>query len=853
MAVLLLLGVAAAALAPVLLRRPDWAVGLSAFLLLLHANLVLSQRFGIGLADPLLFGMMVTLVAAYPLLHGDRQEGMTRLTVAYALWFAAAANSLYWSETAGTSSDMLRAYLPNIAYSVALFLLVTDRQRLVAALAGVLAATVLLAVLTTVQLLAGLEAFDFYGLANGTLGHIAEEVDSFRPTGPVLDPNYYAQILMPGFGIAFAAVAGLRGRGRKLLAGLAAGIIGLAILFTASRGGMLAAGATVLYVLYRFRRIGYLALFVPPVLIALSLVPAYATRFMTFATALAALLSGEPVRELSVAGRLSEMEAAAILFVEHPVSGVGYGMFESRYQEISANYDLQLRAADRAAHSLFLEAAAEQGVVGLAALLFLIGSALLALHRGRMMAEAAGDTAFARCLIALGAGAVGLFAASVFLHDAYAQHLWLLLALLFASERAAANEIQQSKTRVGKMYGKQDDPSGIGRGASGGTGGGLAVWSLLEPVRRAALPIGILTAAAIGVAGYRVATESPVYPVRTELLVRIGYEYTPVSPGDAGDYQQVTFRADEVIGTEIQLLSGVANVERALAVAPHPEAGDGTGGAEAIQAVQRTLSAKRIEGSNVILVEVSDPDPVWARAFVVALVDGYRAERERLFGQDSFVAALDRREGEATAALAALDREALETGTEVGAAALDLGDAAQAISVQDVPVAVRVSFAAGLLGLRLLLDRTEGSAGLRDQLDRLTEGDAIDLSGVGMMGGYAALPRVPTVDELSALFGAISEGVSRLEAIASQQEELRRELAELRASRMKQDLRDGASRNVVVMTPPHQLATPNGLALAVKPLFAGFVVFVLASLFFVFMAGYRQARGYRRREGGAHG
>lgn len=432
-ALLVMAGVAA----PVLLRRPDWAVGLFAFLLVLHANLALSQRFGVGLADPLLFGMMIALIACYPLLHGDRQGGMTRMIVAYALWLAAAANSLLLSDSPGASLGSLRSFLPNIAYSVAIFLLVTDRARLVAALAGIVAASVVLGSLTVVQMMAGLEGFDFYGLANGALQHIADEVDAFRPTGPVHDPNYYAQILMPGFGIAFAATAAARGWRTKLVAAVITGIIGLAMLMTASRGGMLAAAVTVVFVLYTFRRIGYLLLLVPPVLAAIALIPAFSARFLTVVIALAAILSGEPTRETSVSGRLAEMQAAAILFADHPLTGVGYGMFDSRYQEISANYDLNLRASDRAAHSLYLEAAAEQGVVGLAALFFLLGSALRALHLARVTARASVDGLFESSLLALGAASAGLFASSIFLHDAYAQHLWLIIALLFASERAA--------------------------------------------------------------------------------------------------------------------------------------------------------------------------------------------------------------------------------------------------------------------------------------------------------------------------------------------------------------------------------------------------------------------------------
>jgi len=123
-------------------------------------------------------------------------------------------------------------------------------------------------------------------------------------------------------------------------------------------------------------------------------------------------------------------------------------MFESRYQDISANYDMMLRGADRSAHSLYLETAAEQGVIGLAALLFLLGTALRAVQLAYRGAARQGDTALMSTLRALGAAAVGLFVSSIFLHDAYAQHFWLVLALLFAAERAAGSRPINLRQRV---------------------------------------------------------------------------------------------------------------------------------------------------------------------------------------------------------------------------------------------------------------------------------------------------------------------------------------------------------------------------------------------------------------------
>lgn len=447
-AALLVIGAIILVAVPAFLRRPTWAVFTFAFLLLIHANLVLSGKFGVGLADPLLFGAMLGLVAVYPLLHGDTGRGTGRFLFACGLWAFAVLNSYLWSTTSGVSITPLRTFLPNLLYGLMLFLMIADRARLIAALGGVVAATGVLSTLTLLQVSLGLVDFDFYGLAHGNIDHIAGTVDAIRPTGPVRDPNYYCQILVPGFALALGMSLGGQTR-RWRAAGLTVTVIIIvAIMLTASRGGMLASAVAAVGLLLVYRKTQYLFVVLVPVLALLLFVPSYLDRVSSLITSVAALASGGSVTETSVSGRLAEMAAAAVLFAEHPLSGIGFGMFEGRYQDISANYDMILRGEDRSAHSLYLETAAEQGAIGLATLLFLLGASLRSVQLAYRRAKLAQDPELVNALSAMAAAAAGLFVSSIFLHDAYAQHFWLVLALLFAAERAPGIQLNKSQIRV---------------------------------------------------------------------------------------------------------------------------------------------------------------------------------------------------------------------------------------------------------------------------------------------------------------------------------------------------------------------------------------------------------------------
>lgn len=423
-------------LVPVLLRRPDWAVFSMTLILGLNLSHVLAVVHGVGIGSLALFAGMAGLSVANTVVHGDRPTGMSRYLLAVTLWLLAVLNSAVWSWAPESPLTYLREFAPNVLLSAALLLLITDRTRFLYACYGLASAALILAALTVVQSAFGLWDQTFLGLAKHAMGNIIEEVDSLRPTGPIEDPNYFAQMLLPGLGLWLGLTIVARSLTFRLAAGLAVLIVTAAVLLTSSRGGVVALGLMVLFWLVRERRLGVIAFLAPPLLATLVLMPGYAERLVTTASSAIAAFSGEDVNEASVSGRLAEMGAAAQAFSEHPGAGLGYGTFQDFYQAQSVRLDLKLRSADRSAHSLYLEAAAEQGLPGLLALLVLIGLAYRAAFLARTAALRAGDTHLRAMIDALIAGATGLFAASLFLHDAYGQNVWIPLTLLFASERA---------------------------------------------------------------------------------------------------------------------------------------------------------------------------------------------------------------------------------------------------------------------------------------------------------------------------------------------------------------------------------------------------------------------------------
>jgi O-antigen ligase len=123
------------------------------------------------------------------------------------------------------------------------------------------------------------------------------------------------------------------------------------------------------------------------------------------------------------------MFAAVYVFIDHPVIGVGPGMFKT-YAEEYGNRGAALRRieGDRRAHSLLLEIAAESGALGLTiflAMLLLTLSGLASARRSLLERDPETANLATAYLLAL----VGYVASGVFLHLAYMRYFYLVLAL----------------------------------------------------------------------------------------------------------------------------------------------------------------------------------------------------------------------------------------------------------------------------------------------------------------------------------------------------------------------------------------------------------------------------------------
>jgi O-antigen ligase len=294
----------------------------------------------------------------------------------------------------------------------------------------------LVATLTVFQFLTGRFGTTFFGFGQSAVQNIVGGVDDVRISGPIGDPNFYAQLLVLLIPLALDRAFAETRRSRRLAAWCAAALMAASVVFTFSRGGILALGVVALLMLLR-RPAHWKALAVLALAGALA-VPFLPSGYVARLTTLGQVGTVESTTDASIRGRTAEAGAAWAMFMDHPLTGVGLGNFSGRYQQYARDLGIEVKRVDREPHNLFLEVAAESGLPGLFAFGALIGGAFVAVATARRRWRAAGWEAPAGLAYAVGVALVGWLATSAFLHLDFARPWWLLMGVAFALPRLAA-------------------------------------------------------------------------------------------------------------------------------------------------------------------------------------------------------------------------------------------------------------------------------------------------------------------------------------------------------------------------------------------------------------------------------
>jgi O-antigen ligase len=153
------------------------------------------------------------------------------------------------------------------------------------------------------------------------------------------------------------------------------------------------------------------------------------------------------VEERSLQGRLSENLAALEMIKANPLFGVGLNSYKFLFPEYSKRLGLALVATEREAHNLFLEVAAETGIIGFSMFIFVLVVCLQTMLRGRSSLKSAGLNDYAGMVTGFLAGFVAYFSAAIFIHNAFPRYFYLLIGIALSIRLVTMNTIASQETQ----------------------------------------------------------------------------------------------------------------------------------------------------------------------------------------------------------------------------------------------------------------------------------------------------------------------------------------------------------------------------------------------------------------------
>jgi O-antigen ligase len=274
-----------------------------------------------------------------------------------------------------------------------------------------------------------------------------------RASGPIGEKNRFAQVMLMMVPIGLFHAWGEQSGRLRFIAFLLTGLIFIGGSLAFSRGAQV--GVLLLIAIMTFMRyikVQQLLIILLSIVMLMLAFPQNTVRFNT----LGALFSSEEEGGLrsadgSIQGRATEMLAAMLVFMDHPVIGVGPGMFGYEMAEYAKIVSLRHITTTREAHSLYLGVAAETGTLGFVTLMGIFIATLYRLTKVRSYWLERNNIKMANLCTGFFLSIISYMTTGFFLHFAYIRFFWLFLALAIVASEFRESDVTVEMEAVGQI------------------------------------------------------------------------------------------------------------------------------------------------------------------------------------------------------------------------------------------------------------------------------------------------------------------------------------------------------------------------------------------------------------------
>jgi len=350
--------------------------------------------------------------------------------------------------------------LKDIAVGYCIYITLDSKEKIKAGIWVLLAAVTFASILGVIHTATG-TSYTFWGFAQQSLfGQVSDSDGQLRYAGPLGESNIWGQILVSAIPIAIYMFAKAREPIRKSLAGIASVFILLAMLFTESRGAVLALMLILILIAIDLRVKGStFLLLITGMLLMLFILPAKYTERIKSLDILFQNQGNGYTSDESINDRQTRMLIGLSMFSRNPFLGIGFANYSENYLPYAARLGLESaslgdgseESTQQQPHSLYIEIMSETGLIGITTFLTFLGLILHRLYQMRNRTRKYNnltDLDWSMSVSSIMMSIITFLIAGFFLHGIGFRFIWVLIGLALALIRFDNRQVESGALGV---------------------------------------------------------------------------------------------------------------------------------------------------------------------------------------------------------------------------------------------------------------------------------------------------------------------------------------------------------------------------------------------------------------------
>lgn len=432
-----------------ILFKPEWGLLLLVFITYTRTSDALIQSMGVpSIAKPFVVFMLL-IVIGRAIWKKEKPKNWKIPALFLGAYAVIGLIGLLNADNPDLVEEALTTFVKDALIMLIVAMLMERMKTLYQVIWTLLAAGIFLGSINVFQQLTGTFDNTYWGFAEAQFENIIGELNNFRASGPGIGPNGFGQFMLFLVPLALDRFWNERHWLMKTFAIWALASTVMAVVFTFSRS--VAIGLAAVLAMMFFYRPPKPKYIFATIVFAILIIPYVPSQYFARIGTLVDLIPGvgDDLRsEVSFRGRASENTVGILMFLDHPILGVGMANYNYNYQSYSRSLGLDHRRTDRSAHNLYLEIASEQGLVGLAWFAALQWVVFRGLWQARRDLHKAGLGYYDGLIVAFAIAMISYLITSTFRHLAFPRYFWLIYGIALTIPQVAKLERVSSNNLV---------------------------------------------------------------------------------------------------------------------------------------------------------------------------------------------------------------------------------------------------------------------------------------------------------------------------------------------------------------------------------------------------------------------